>query len=97
MRDSFLIIHYLNYLVFVPEGTSQRGWGKIYNRVRCEQHTYLHLIKMNPFLRIPQKTAGLSSEFHEVTPDTTQFQGHSEIVLKIPDTTSSVTRWKRKK
>lgn len=31
-----------------------------------------------------------------MTPDITQYQGHSEVVLKTPDTTSFVNRWKRK-
>lgn len=56
MRDSFLIIHCLDYSLFIPEGMGKK---KIYNRVRCEQYTYLDLIKINQFLGIPQKTGSL--------------------------------------
>lgn len=70
---------------------------KISNKVYYEQHTYLHLIKINQFLGIPQKAEGLSTQLQEVTPSTTQFQGHSEIVLKIPLTTFSVSKWEKKK
>lgn len=58
-HERFLLNYsvHLDYSVFVPEGTEK----KIYNSLRCEQHTYLHLIKRNQLLGIPQKTGSLSS------------------------------------